>query len=518
MNPKFKKEEKNINLNPVDWFNFFGDFKIIFAENIKYHFITDNEVCHIDDLTKPIFKNNNNGFVQVVNDNEFDLAVNGKCSKFMLLTAVRFKKNYFDAMNFVRFFLMKMEIPYIRVGGDYYKVIEKVDRYGGKHTLLKTWKKDEIKQDHDKNILKMIYKFDDFDIIPDNKTFVPISNGCYNLYSKFPHTEISEDVTIKDIPYSLGIMKHIFGDQLELGIRYMKVLYEYPKQILPILSLVSTERGTGKTTFLNWIHMIFGENAVLISPHDLTSSFNSIYATKNIIMVDETVVEKSATVEKLKSIATAKSISVSQKFVSEYSIPFFAKVILCTNKEKDFMRIDSEEVRFWVRKIRPVDKLNTNIENDLFKEIPKFLKFLSDAPEIDFTRSRMVFTIDEINTTELNDIKEESKSGLHKELELILEDFFINNPGIKSFKATAKCIKDRWFERNNQYSIAYIRKVIKEEMKLQQLKTCRFFPFEDRSNLIIDKVGIPFEFIAANFITDENNQKPNNQTVEEMPF
>ena len=32
----------------------------------------------------------------------------------------------------------------------------------------------------------------------------------------------------------------------------MKILYEHPTQILPILSLVSNERGTGKTTFLNW--------------------------------------------------------------------------------------------------------------------------------------------------------------------------------------------------------------------------------------------------------------------------
>jgi hypothetical protein len=36
---------------------------------------------------------------------------------------------------------MKLEIPYIRVGGDYYKIINKDrHRYGGKHRLLKAWK------------------------------------------------------------------------------------------------------------------------------------------------------------------------------------------------------------------------------------------------------------------------------------------------------------------------------------------------------------------------------------------
>ena len=57
------------------------------------------------------------------------------------------------------------------------------------------------------------------------------------------------------------------------------------------------------------------------------------------------------------------------------------------------MRIDDEEIRFWIRKINPiVGQKNTNIENDLFNEIPKFLKFLEQLPAIDFSKSRMVFT------------------------------------------------------------------------------------------------------------------------------
>jgi hypothetical protein len=34
------------------------------------------------------------------------------------------------------------------------------------------------------------------------------------------------------------------------------------------------------------------------------------------------------------------------------------------------MRIDEEEIRFWVRKIKPINgKKNTNIETDLFNEL-----------------------------------------------------------------------------------------------------------------------------------------------------
>lgn len=220
-------------------------------------------------------------------------------------------------------------------------------------------------------------------------------------------------------------------------------------------------------------------------------------------MIDETVIDKSSAVEKIKSIATAKTITVNKKHVSEYSVPFYGKIILCTNKEKDFMRIDKEEVRFWVRKIRPVDKLNTKIEEDLFSEIPKFLKYLSDAPEIDFTRSRMVFTMDEIQTKELTDIKDESKSSLHKEIEMLLEDFFNNSPGLNQFEATAIDIKNKFFEKNSQISHNYIHKVLKNELKITQKGMKRYLPFEDKAFELQKKTGKPFFFVRENAEIEE---------------
>lgn len=506
---KFKDFSKSSLFNPVDWFNQFGSFISIFEGMKNVNIISEEEVSFYNDenIRNPTFKLNGEK-VKILKENPFDIATGLEISKFMLLTAAKFKGDFFAAISHVNFFLMKSEIPYIRVGGDYYKIIEKVDRYGGKNRLLKVWKKDEIKEDHTKSLLKLIYKYDDFTIIPNNKTFIPVENGCFNLYSKFNHEESTKDVSMKDIPISIGVIKHIFGEQFELGLKYMKILYEHPKQILPIIALVSQERATGKTTFLNWIQMIFGENSVMISPEDLMRGFNSIYATKNIVMVDETVVEKSTTVEKLKSLATAKMISISQKFVSEYSIPFYAKIILCTNKEKDFMRIDEEEVRFWVRKIKPVTQLNTNIENDLFKEIPKFLKFLSSLPEIDFSKSRMVFTQEEITTENLIHIKEESRSQLYKEIEIYIEEHF-NQNNIQEFYATPTDIKNEWFKNNNQISISYIRKVLKDEMKGLVFEHMRYHPFGILT--LNSKIGTPFKFSRKSKFIE-------NQEVEEFVF
>ena len=502
MSEKFKKPESNPLLNAVDYFNFFGSFVSIFEGIKQCNIKSETEVCLLNpdtldpqELNKPTFVLNKLNTIDVLKKNDYRIGVGIKVSKFMLLTAVRFKGDSFAAMSYVNFELMKSEIPYIRVGTDYFKMIKKKDRYNSENNLLKPWKKDEIKQDHGKNLLGMIYKFDDFTIEPNNIDYKPVVYNCFNLYAKFAHKPIEHEVTINDIPITMGLINHIFGEQWQLGLKYIKILYQYPKQIAPVLALVSTERETGKTTFLNWIQMLFGENSTLINPSDLTSNFNDAYATKNIIMIDETTIDKVHAIEKLKSLATAKTISVSQKFVSHYSVPFFGKIILCTNKESDFMRIDEEEIRFWVRKIKPINgKKNTNIETDLFNEIPNFLTYLLQIEEIDFSKSRMVFTKEEIETESLEIVKEESKSWLRKEIEYLFIDFFDNNNAIDFVEVTPKDIKERWFNNNNQISISYIRKVLKEEMKMHSLVTKRYKGFPNEAGLTFDKVGLPFVF------------------------
>lgn len=506
MNGKFKDPQKNPLLNPVDWFNLFGDFATIFQGQKNCELLSDVEAAMLrpglldaNDLRTPTYKLNSNGFVHVLKDNPQDISTGSELTKFMLLTAVRFKGSFFSALSFVSYELMKNEVPYIRVGTDYYKRISKRDRYGATNILLKPWKKDEIKSDHGNQLLQMIYKYDDFTILPNNKTFQESEHNCYNLYSKFPH-EPTPAATLQDIPVTINLIQHVFGDQWELGLRYLKVLYEYPTQILPALALVSVERETGKTTFLNWFSMLFGQNSVLISPNDITNDFNSSYATKNIIMIDETALEKSHAIEKIKSITTAKSISVNQKHTQQYSIPFFGKIILCTNKERDFMRIDKEEIRFWVRKINPINgNKNTNIESDLFNEIPAFLRVLIDLPEIDFTRSRMVFTREEIETTALATVKEESSSWLKKDLTSMIEDYF-NGCQADYFHATPTDIKLRFFGHHNQVTISWITKVLREEFKMEPDKMQRYSPFNGDS--VNSKPGKPFYFLRRSF-TDQ---------------
>lgn len=500
MDKKFINKKTDISINPFDWFCQFGEFEDIFKNKLDQYEFKDDYVWK-KYAKEPIFKFDNLT-IEVINNNDFDL-LNGVYSKFQILTQIRFKNNYFDSLSFVKFNLMKIAVPYIRVGTDYYKIIHKEDRYGGISQQLKAWKKEEIKLDHNSDLIQRIDKYDDFTIIPNNIDYQQSLNGFYNLYPKFQHTPLSGTYET-----SIKFLNHIFGEQIDLGLKYMKLLFEFPKQIMPILVLVSTERETGKTTFLNWVQMIFGQSSVMVSPTEITRDFNSLYANKNIIMIDEAVAEKGATVEKLKSIATAKTITVNQKFVSEYSIPFYGKIILCTNKETDFMKIDDDEIRFWIRKIKPIEEKNTQIENQLFNEIPAFLDFLLNLSAIDFSKSRMVFTKDEIATDSLNSVKEESRSGLYKELEILIDDHFNNNNNLNEFTATSKDIKEKWFIHNNNFSISYIRKVLKDEMKCKILQMQRYVAFEDNS--ITKKTGTPFIFYRKNEVIDneEDNEIP----------
>lgn len=506
-----------MNIHPIDWYNFYGSFKDIFSSK-GFNLITDNDAAVLDSEypNRATFKYIPHT-VDVLQNNSFGFNKGSKISLFQLLTAVKFKHDVNHAISYVMFDLMGLEVPYIRVGTDYYKVIKKIDRYGGKQTHLKPWGKEEIKQDHSKTFISQIPKYDDFIIVPDNKNYSPVIDNCYNLYSEFSHKPYEGEVTLNDVQTSIKFLNHIFGDQFELGLKYIKILYENPKQILPILTLVSKERDTGKTTFINWFEMIFGANSILISPEDILKHFNANYATKNIVLVDETFVEKQSGVEKLKSLSTAKSINVSQKHVSEYQIPLYMKVVLCTNKVKDFMRIDSDEIRFWIRSIPTIKgKKNVNIERDLFNEIPKFLKLLQDLPDINFdTGSRMVFTKEEIETNALIDVKEESKSWLHKELEIRLQDYF-DETGQRSFMATATEIHFKWFANNKQVSIPWLKKVIMEDMNYPLLPKQRYRPFNE-PDYLKSRVSRPFEFICKDvdgFIDLPNDIKQS----DDIPF
>ena len=133
-------------------------------------------------------------------------------------------------------------------------------------------------------------------------------------------------------------------------------------------------------------------------------------------------------------------------------------------------------------------------------EIPYFLFHLKNMAAVTI-QTRMVFTPDQIRTDALNAVYAQSKSGLEKELRTLLEAHFIEN-GLSEIVATAGCIKNKFFEYNNKYSVRYISDVLKNEMGYDN-PLGRYTEYDAKLLNPIKPVGKFFRFLRNQFVTED---------------
>lgn len=387
--------------------------------------------------------------------------------------------------------------PYIRVGVDYWKIIIKKDRYGIERRELKRWTKDALLTDYKKAYLRQIPKYDDFIMVPDNLNYQPIINNCCNLYSPFCHKPAPGEWI-----WTERLLRQVFAEQYELGMRYMQILYCYPKWSTVILVLVSSKQKTGKTTFCNWISMLFGSNTAIISSLDFQSAFNGHYATKNIVMIEETLFDKKITIERLKALATSKMLSINRKNVDQFNLEFFGKIILTSNYEDKFATVNTQETRFFVRKLGEYKFQNISIENNLLAEIPAFLDYLKSLPPVPDNIDRSGFTGEELRNEFLDAVKEESKYETGKELKIMITEYFDEHEDMKYFYASAKNLKEKFFFSDNRTGRAWLLRVLRDDFGMEKAEDLqRYTPFED--NTIQCKPGRPYLFKREDFTTDK---------------
>lgn len=323
---------------------------------------------------------------------------------------------------------MSQKIPYIRVGTTYYKVIEKPLISGDKTSVLVRWNRETIVSDHGKTYVSNVPKFDGFCCIPEHLNYQQIVQGFYNIYNEIPFAPSSEKENLKNnIPFSLNFVAHIFGEQLEMGLDYLKILLQFPTQILPILCLVSKERATGKSTFIKWLREIFGLNMTYIKGDSFGSQFNSDWAAMLLVAIDEVFFDKKEITERLKYLSTTNKDKLEAKGKDREEIDFFAKFILCSNNEENFIQIDENEIRFWILKINPIKTENTEFLNNLISEIPYFLRYLIERPFSTEKKTRMWFSADEIRTKALQKLVFKNNNKLESKIIELLYEFFESN-------------------------------------------------------------------------------------------
>src|SRR5690606_20633685 len=264
--------------------------------------------------------------------------------------------------------------PYIRVRTTYYKKIKKPLLSGTLIETLPTWSLDVIKQDYGRKwseISDQIPKYDGFTNIPSHINYKRSYKGFYNQY---------EPLGIKpsegEFDAIYAFLQHIFGEQLSLGLDYLTILYQKPTELLPVLCLVSLQRGTGKSTFLSLLKSIFGANMTFNSNEDFRSNFNDSWGNKRVIAVDEVLLDRKEDSEEIRNLSTARSYKIEAKGVDRSETEFFGKFILCSNSEDDFISIDPLETRYWIRKIQPLELTDPFLLDKMKLEVPAFMHFL----------------------------------------------------------------------------------------------------------------------------------------------
>ena len=350
---------------------------------------------------------------------------------------------------------------FIRVGTMLYKIVDQPTLNGGYVRKRIAWNNETLRQDYGKDYLATVPKYDGFCTVPEHVSYQPVIGKFLNLYEPIDHQPKKGD-----FPHIQSLIRHIFGEQYELGMDYLQLLYLQPIQKLPILLLVSEERNTGKSTFLNFLKALFQNNVTFNTNEDFRSQFNSDWAGKLLIVVDEVLLSRREDSERLKNLSTTLSYKVEAKGKDRDEIAFFAKFVLCSNNEYLPVIIDVGETRYWVRKIDRLQSDDTDFLQKLKAEIPAFLHHLQHRRLSTENKSRMWFAPSLLHTEALQRIIRSNRNRFETEMyELILD--IMANMGVDTFSF---CPEDILHLLANTYVKAekyQVRRVLQECWKLK---------------------------------------------------
>ena len=350
---------------------------------------------------------------------------------------------------------------YIRVGTCLYKLAHQPLANGTTVLRRIPWSFGTIRQDYDKNHTPPIKKYDGFCTVPSHTDYHKEIDGFYNLYEPITHVPVEGE-----FPDIIKLMRHIFGEQIELGLDYMQLLYMQPTQKLPILLLVSEERNTGKTTFLNFLKAVFQDNATFNTNEDFRSQFNADWAGKLLIVVDEVLLCRREDSERLKNLSTAQTYKVEAKSKDRQEVNFFAKFVLCSNNELFPVIIDVGETRYWVRKVLRLDSDDTYFLPKLKEQIPAFLYYLQHRQLSTTKDSRMWFAPTLIRTEALDRIMQSNRN--HTEIDIVeLLRTIMESQNVDKVSFIPQDLLPLLSLNGVKVELWHIRKVVKELWRLK---------------------------------------------------
>lgn len=307
-----------------------------------------------------------------------------------------------------------------RIGTTYCKIVRQPNAARQLIERSIPWTIEAIRQDYGKDFLANVPKYDGFCCVPSHLDYQPIVGSFKNKYSPLSHIPAEGEW-----PCIESLVRHIFGEQYDLGLDYLQILYTMPLQKLPILLLVSEERNTGKSTFLNFLKLLFEANVTFNTNENFRSQFNDDWNGKLVIVVDEVLLNKREDSERLKNLSTTRNYKMEAKGRDREEVSFFAKFVLCSNNEYLPVVIDPGETRYWVRKIPKLTTDDTAFLEKIRYEIPAFLHALTYRQLSTAEESRMWFDTKLIDTDALQKIIRANRNRVELELAELLLDIMV---------------------------------------------------------------------------------------------
>ena len=173
---------------------------------------------------------------------------------------------------------------------------------------------------------------------------------CYNSHNIYSNDKEKEDDINLKFNYIMNFIKAIF-------------LKKKNETIL----LLSGMQGSGKTTLINIINKILGNNiSVITEGHHITDRFNNqldnLFIGINEFDFKETFNDKNKKYDIFKNIITSNEFSIQKKYKDAENKPIYTNFIITTNTE-NLIKLDNNDRRFVIFQLNFDYQQKDNLKN-----------------------------------------------------------------------------------------------------------------------------------------------------------
>ena len=356
------------------------------------------------------------------------------------------------------------EKSFILVGNDYFQKVVDKSPFGDVEINLYKREKGVITGRYGKNFIRVIPIYDGFANEPENdpdkyrqdiiSEKAGIRSRLYNIYRPLEWRPAEgEWPTIQKFLHHVFDYPNTQGQTMfEFALDWIQMIYTNPTQPLPCICLVSKERETGKTTFLEFMHLIFSENFRVLDSERIGSRFNDGHVGKLVIGVDESLIDpenRGTVANTLKTLITNKTVISEGKGTASKPIANYAKLIMCSNDETNFIKIESEENRYAIIKVGTIQEKDPDFLSKMKEEIPAFLHFLKNRRLHHERKDRLWFDPIAFETEALLKIQERTAPMLERHIKGVIREQF-EYSGKETLRFPFSFIKDRVSLRYNR--------------------------------------------------------------------